>query len=88
MFAQLYQYAKEGVLSSVDVNFDYSNPTEPYYITFDSSKPLYVEGILEINYFNSTLPKYDLAEFTTGVHPPCPRIVNPAEGYPNFRIYF
>lgn len=43
LFAQLYQYDKDGVLSSVDVNFDYNIPTEPCYVTFDSSKPLYAK---------------------------------------------
>lgn len=43
LFAQLYQYDKDGVLSAVDINFDYDNPTEPCYVTFDSSKPLYAK---------------------------------------------
>lgn len=57
LFADICQYNEDGVLSSVDVDFDYRHPNEPCYVTFDSSKPLYARLAREFYGLN-----YDLSE--------------------------
>lgn len=55
LFANICQYNEDGVLSSVDVDFDYRHPNEPCYITFDSRKPLYARLAYEFYGLNSNI---------------------------------
>lgn len=71
------QYTYEGV-REICTTKSYGNQ---YNVVFDRNRPLYAEGIPESNYFNQTLIKYGLAQFTTGLYPPYPCVVNPSEGY-------
>lgn len=72
------QYTYEGVREICATN-RYSS--DRYTVVFDRNRPLYAEGVPESNYFNQTLTKYGLAQFTTNLHPPYPCVVNPSEGY-------
>lgn len=58
LFADICQYDEEGVLSSVDVDFDYRHPNEPCYVTFDSSKPLYARLACEFYGLNYGISEY------------------------------
>lgn len=78
IMVEFAQYTYEGVREVCAINNYGSNR---YNVVFDWNRPLYAEGIPESNYFNQTLTKYGLAQFTTNIHPPYPCVVNPAEGY-------
>ena len=58
LFADICQYNEDGVLSSVDVDFDYRHPNEPCYVTFDSSKPLYARLASDFYGLNYGISEY------------------------------
>lgn len=58
LFANICQYNEDGVLSSVDVDFDYRHPNEPCYVTFDSSKPLYARLARDFYGLNDNISKH------------------------------